>query len=137
MAIDYYSNNVRLKPGVMDYLKYLKKKNIKIGLATSNNLLLIEAVLKSTGIYEYFDCITTTDETKKNKSNPDVYLLAAKLNVPSKACVVFEDIPEAVKGAKLAGMAVIAIYDDSSANKKDILSRLSDKYIYDYNELIK
>ena len=137
MAFNYYSNNVKLKPGVIDYLKYLKNKNIKIGLASSSNLLLIEAVLKSNGIYEYFDAITTTDETKKSKSSPDVYLLAAnKLNIPPKNCVVFEDILEAVKGAKLANMAVIAIYDDSSADKKDILSKLADKYIYDYNEMI-
>lgn len=138
MAFEHYSNNVKLKPGVLNYLQYLKNKGIKVGLASSNNLLLIETVLKSNGIYEYFDSITTTDEAKKNKSNPDVYLLAAhKLNTAPTDCVVFEDIVEAVKGAKLANMSVIAVYDESSKDSRDTLSNLADNYIYDYNELIK
>lgn len=137
MALDHYSNNVKLKPGALNFLKYLKSKNIKIGLATSNNKLLIEAALKSTGIYNYFDSITTTDESKRSKSNPDVYLLAAnKLNTAPEACIVFEDIVEAVKGAKLANMAVIAVYDEASLDKKDILVELADKYIYNYDEVI-
>ena len=137
MAFNHYSNNVKLKPGVLEYLEYLKKNNIKIGLASSNNLTLIEAVLKANKIYDYFDSITTTDESQKNKSNPDVYLLAAKkLNIQPVDCVVFEDIVAAVKGAKLANMKVIAIYDDASKDNKDTLSKLADQYIYDYKELI-
>lgn len=138
MALEYYSHNVKLKPGVLDFLKYLKSNNIKIGLASSSNLLLIESVLKSNGIYEYFDAITTTDEAKKDKSNPDVYLLAAdKLKTAPEDCVVFEDIAEGIKGAKLAKMSVIAVYDESSKDKKETLSELADDYIYDFNELIK
>ncbi|MCR4945254.1 MAG: HAD family phosphatase [Clostridium sp.] len=138
MALEHYSHNVKLKPGVLDFLKYLKSNNIKIGLASSSNLLLIESVLKSNGIYEYFDAITTTDEAKKDKSNPDVYLLAAdKLKTAPEDCVVFEDIAEGIKGAKLAKMSVIAVYDESSKDKKETLSELADDYIYDFNELIK
>lgn len=138
MALEHYSHNVKLKPGVLEFLKYLKDNDIKIGLASSSNLLLIESVLKSNGIYEYFDAITTTDEAKKDKSNPDVYLLAAdKLKTSPDSCVVFEDIPEGIKGAKLANMSTIAVYDESSESKKDILSELADNYIYDFNELIK
>lgn len=137
MALNHYSNNVKLKPGVEEYLKYLKNNNVKIGLASSSNLLLIESVLKANNIYQYFDAITTTDEAKKDKSHPDVYLLAAnKLNVEPKECIVFEDIITAVKAAKTANMKVIAIYDKSSKHNKDILSNIADKYIYDYKELM-
>ena len=137
MAFDHYSKNVKLKPGVLEYLQHLKENNIKIGLASSSNLTLIEAVLKANGIYNYFDAITTTDEAKKDKSNPDVYLLAAKkLNTQPTDCAVFEDIVVAVKGAKSANMKVIAVYDDTSKENKDVLSKLADKYIYDYKELI-
>lgn len=137
MAFNHYSNNVKLKPGVLEYLQFLKKNDIKIGLASSNNLTLIETVLKANKIYDYFDAITTTDEAQKNKSNPDIYLLTAKkLNIQPTDCVVFEDIVAAVKGAKLANMKVIAIYDDTSKDNKDLLSELADQYIYDYKELI-
>ncbi|MBE6049206.1 MAG: HAD family phosphatase [Clostridium sp.] len=137
MAINHYSNNVTLKPGVLEFLKFLKKNNIKIGLATSNNNLLLECALKSNDIYDYFDVITTTGETGKSKREPDVYLLCAqKLQVKPENCVVFEDILDAVKGAKLANMKVIAVNDESSEEDKNELINIADKYIYNFKELI-
>lgn len=137
MAFYHYSNNIGLKEGALDYLKQLKENNIKIALATSNSVPLLEASLKNNGIYEYFDVISTSEEVKKSKAHPDIYLLSAKkLNVDPKNCIVFEDIPLAVKGAKLAGMTVYAVYDKSSEDSKEELMALADKYIYDFNELI-
>jgi HAD superfamily hydrolase (TIGR01509 family) len=137
MAYNLYSNEVHLKPGVLPFLDYLKDLGIKISLATSNNNLLLEAALKSTGIYDYFHSITTTDETQSNKSNPDVYLLAAhKLGIAPEDCIVFEDILEAVRGAKLANMKVVAVYDKSSEYQKDKLISEADKYIHNFTELL-
>lgn len=137
MAFHHYSNNISLKDGVLDYLNHLKENNVKIALATSNSVPLLEATLKNNGIYEYFDVISTSEEVKKSKENPDIYLLSAKkLGVDPKDCIVFEDIPKAVKGAKLAGMTVYAVYDKSSEDSKEELMNLSDRYIYDFNELI-
>jgi len=138
MAFYHYSNTIKLKDGVIEYLDYLKSNNIKISLATSNSLTLSEAVLKNNDIYHYFDAITVTEEVKKSKNNPDVYLLAAsKLNVNPENCLVFEDVVQAVKGAKLAGMTVYAIYDEISKDKRDELINNADRYIVNYKELIK
>lgn len=137
MVYDFYSSKVKLKEGVIPFFNKLKSLNIKIGLATSNSLPLLEATLKNNGIYHLFDAITVTDEVKKSKENPDVYLLCAnKLNVSPKNCVVFEDIIAAVNGAKLAGMKVIGIYDKASEDQKEILTQTCDRYILNYNELI-
>ncbi|MDZ5010572.1 HAD-IA family hydrolase, partial [Clostridium perfringens] len=68
---------------------------------------------------------------------PDIYLLSAKkLNVDPNKCLVFEDIVQAVKGAKLAGMKVFAIYDKASENQKKALINIADKYILSFNELL-
>lgn len=137
MAFYHYSNTIKLKDGVIPYLKSLKDMNIKIALATSNSVPLLEATLKNNGIYDYFDVITTTEEVKKSKDNPDIYLLSAKkLNVSPERCLVFEDIVQAVNGAKLAGMKVYSVYDESSKSQKEELIRLSDKYILTFNELL-
>ncbi|MGV2643758.1 HAD family phosphatase, partial [Clostridium perfringens] len=45
-------------------------------------------------------------------------------------------IVQAVKGAKLAGMKVFAIYDKSSDNQKEALINIADKYILSFNELL-
>lgn len=137
MALSHYSNNIKLKDSVVDFLNLLKEKNIKIALATSNSIPLLESTLKNNNIYHYFDAITTTEEVNKSKDNPDIYLLSAKkLNVQPKDCLVFEDIVQAVKGAKKAGMTVYAIYDKSSESQKDELTKLADKYILGFNELL-
>lgn len=137
MAYNHYKANVKLKENAIEFLTHLKSTGIKIGLATSNSLPLLEATLTSNNAYHLFDAITVTDEVKKSKSNPDIYLLAAKkLNVKPENCVVFEDIIAAVRGAKLAGMKVIGVYDEHSKHQELLLKEECDKYIYNYNELL-
>lgn len=133
MAYEAYCNKVSLKPGVKDFLVKLKENNIKIALATSNNHLLLEACLKANGIYDYFDTITLTNEVKRGKDFPDVYLLTAdKLGVSPNNCVVFEDLLQAIQGAKKAGMKVIGVYDEHSKNQHDDMKVLADDFILDY-----
>ena len=137
MAYKHYSEDVKLKDGCKEFLESLKNKGIKIGLATSNSYPLLEAVLKNTNIYEYFDAITTTEEAKKSKANPDVYLMAAeRLNVNPSECIVFEDILEAVKGAKLANMKVVAVYDKAAEYQKEELIKTANEYITNFYELL-
>ena len=137
MAYNHYSSDITLKDGVVEFLDFLKKSNIKIGLATSNSTELLEASLKFNKIYDYFDAITITDEVSIGKHEPDVYLLAAKkLNVKPEECIVFEDILVAVKGAKKAGMKVIAVEDECSSLDKDEIIKISDEFINDFRALI-
>ncbi len=137
MAFDHYSNNVKLKLGVKDFLNMLKALKIKIALATSNSIPLLEACLKNNGIYHYFDSITTTDEVSTGKDCPDVYLLAAnKLGIHPKDCLVFEDILPAVQGAKAANMKVIAVEDTECLDSKEDLLKYADKYIHSFEELL-
>ena len=132
-----YKSNVKLKPGVIEFLSLLKNLNIKIGLATSNTKILLEAGLQANDIYHYFDSITLTDEVSRGKDFPDVYLLAAeRLGVNPHECIVFEDILPAVKGAKAAGMKVVGVYDDFSKEQRDDIIYHADKYIVEYHELI-
>ncbi|MEW8957076.1 HAD family hydrolase [Clostridium sp.] len=137
MAYDEYKNHVTLKPGAKEFLQLLKSRGIKIGLATSNSIPLLEVTLKNNGIYEYFDSITITNEVKRGKNFPDVYLLAAeKLGVSPNRCVVFEDILPAVKGAKAAGMKVIAIHDKFAELEREEIIKEAHKYINEYSEII-
>lgn len=137
MALNHYKNNIKLKPGVKEFLDKLKYNNISISLATSNSQELLQACLKSNGIYEYFDAITTTDEVERGKNFPDVYLLAAnKMNVDPNNCAVFEDILPAVQGAKAANMKVFAVKDDACVNTKEELTEYADMYINSFSDLL-
>lgn len=137
MAYNHYAYDIKLKPYAKEYLTYLKNKGIKIGLATSNSHLLVKTALKPLGIYNLFDSITITDDVKKDKSFPDVYLLAAKrLGAAPNECVVFEDILPAILSAKKAGMTVVAVHDKFSDNNILDIKNEADRFIHSYNELI-
>lgn len=136
MAFDEYANNIKLKSGAKEYLSYLKSLGIKIALATSNSVKLLEIVLKNNGIYEYFDVITTTNEVSRGKNFPDIYLLSAqKLGVFPEECIVFEDIFPAVIGAKSAGMKVVGVNDEYSKHQRENIVSAADYFIYKYDDL--
>ena len=58
MAFYHYSNTIKLKEVVIPYLDSLKKEGIKIALATSNSVELLEATLKNNNIYQYYSCLS-------------------------------------------------------------------------------
>src|SRR5699024_7744998 len=119
MAEEKYSREVHLKPGVLEFLKELKKRKIKMGICSSNSRELIEKVLKAHGIENYFDCITTCCEVPKSKPEPDVYKKTAeKLSVDAENCLVFEDVPMGILAGKRAGMKVCAV-DDAFSRKQE------------------
>ncbi|WP_082174038.1 HAD family hydrolase [Clostridium niameyense] len=136
MAYKEYAHNINLKKGAKNFLNLLKYRGIKIAIATSNTTPLVNAVLKNNNILNLFDVITTIDEVSRGKDFPDIYLLTSKkLNIDPKNCIVFEDILPALKGAKAAGMKVIAVYDTYSSKYKKQMESLADLYINDYDEI--
>ena len=50
MAFDSYQNKVKEKPGALEFLQWMKDHGIKMGIATSNSEVLVEAVLKARGL---------------------------------------------------------------------------------------
>ena len=138
MAMYKYTHTVPLKPGALEFLKELKARGIKTGIATSNSVELVRAVLKSLSIEEYLDEIHTSCEVPKGKPSPDIYLLVAEcLHVDPKDCLVFEDIEEGILAGKRAGMEVCAIDDEFSRHMEKEKRGLSDYYIKDYFEVLK
>lgn len=137
MATHEYANNIKLKPYVKEYIRYLKEHNKKIVLCTSSPVFFYEPALKNNGIYEFFDAFTNTCEAGEGKNSPKVYLLAAqKANVQKERCIVFEDIAPAAQCAKNAGMKVCGVYDERSRAHKEKLISICDYYINGFEELL-
>ena len=136
MAEDKYRYEVQLKPGVMEFLEYLKKRGIKMGIATSNSTELIAAVNEAHHFDRYISCVVTSCSVNKGKPAPDVYLEAARqLGVLPEECLVFEDIVKGIEAGKNAGMLVCAVEDDFSAWQRERKKELSDYYIESYDEI--
>lgn len=111
MAYDRYAHEVKLLPGVKEYLELLKTRGVTMGIATSLTWPLLEAAMKNNGIDGYFDDIAFCDESA-SKEKPDVYLLAAeRIGARPKDCIVFEDAPSGIASARSAGMAACQVVD--------------------------
>lgn len=136
MVYEKYMTMVKLKPGVKEFLEFLRDRGIKSGIATSNARELAEAALKALGIAGFFDVVRTSCEAGAGKPAPDVYLLVAgELGVRPEACLVFEDIPMGILAGKNAGMEVCAVEDEFSMPQESKKRKLADYYIRDYYEI--
>ena len=136
MALEKYEHEVTPKPGVMEFLKYLKKQGIKTGVATSNSMDLAMAGIKGVGMEQYLDTVHIACEVSKGKPAPDIYLLVAEcLKVEPKDCLVFEDISNGILAGKNAGMRVCAVEDAFSAYEREKKQELADYYISSYDEV--
>lgn len=137
MAMHYYETKVRLKPGADKFLNYLKEKDIKLGIATSNSRVLVNTVLEALHIKHFFDDVITSCDVSAGKPSPFIYLQSAKnIEVEPNECLVFEDVPMGIIAGKSAGMKVCAVEDEFSANMKKEKISLSDYFINDYHQLL-
>lgn len=137
MARDKYCHQVPLKPGAKEFLLYLKEHQIRTGIASSNGIELVHAVLQAQGVDQYLDSVHTCCDVKRGKPNPDIYLLVAEeLDVKPEECLVFEDIPMGILAGKRAGMRTCAVEDVFSRDQMNEKRRLADYYIQDYYDVL-
>lgn len=137
MAYEKYRYQVPLKPGAGRFLQLLNKKGIKLGMATSNGIELVNAVAEVYGFHRSFHSIRTACDVKKGKPAPDIYLkVADDLKVAPKNCLVFEDVPMGILAGKNAGMKVCAVADDFSRNQIKQKRKIADYFIQTYDAVI-
>ena len=78
---------VPLKPGVETILRGMHSEGYRIAVASSSPMDMIEHNLRTNGVREYFDVLTSGSEVARCKPNPDIFLLAAeRLGLPPEEC---------------------------------------------------
>jgi beta-phosphoglucomutase-like phosphatase (HAD superfamily) len=81
-----------------------------LGLASSANRPVIDAVLDASGLARFFAATVSSEEVPRGKPAPDVYLAVAKaLDVDPSAVVAIEDSTNGIRSAAAAGMVVVAL----------------------------
>ena len=63
-------------------------------------------------------------------------MAAKRIGVPVNEVIFLDDNLGADKTAKTAGMVVYGVYDESSKEYVDEMKEATDKYIYDFRELL-
>ena len=137
MAMDMYANRITYKEGAEAFLRLLKERNMKTGIATSNSRELLHAVSEKLQLHKYIDCFLTGNEVAHGKPFPDVYLeVASRLHVEPEDCLVFEDVLPGIMAGRNAGMKVCAIYDDYSKDVTEEKKQSADYYIQDFRDIL-
>jgi HAD superfamily hydrolase (TIGR01509 family) len=104
-----YDRKVPLLPGAVEAVRRLAKR-WPLGLASSANRPVIDAVLRSADLTECFSATVSGDEVARGKPSPDVYLAAAeKLGVDAPRAAAVEDSTNGLRAGAAAGMLVIAV----------------------------
>lgn len=136
MAYDIYAERVHMKPGAERFLRALRERGMKVGIASSNSRELIAACLQNNRISGCFDCIRTSCDVAQGKPSPDIYLsVANELGVKPEECLVFEDVPMGILAGRNAGMRVCAVEDKHALDQRDKIRSLAQYYIRSYDEI--
>jgi HAD superfamily hydrolase (TIGR01509 family) len=136
MVAWHYQHDILLKPGALNFLHYLKQRDIKIAVGTSNTLYLTKTVLKANHVWQYIDATVDGCEINRGKPFPDIFIKAAeKLGLEPGTCLVIEDILAGVQAAKTAGMRVFAIADDSAENEREEINKQANFFAWTFQEI--
>jgi beta-phosphoglucomutase len=101
---------LELLPGAGDWLARLKEEGWRQALATSSPPANVEAVLRAVDIGRFLDAVVTAADIQRGKPDPSIFLTAAaRVDVPPRRCVVVEDAPAGLEGARRAGMKSVGV----------------------------
>ena len=118
--------------GARELIEALHGSGLPLGLATSSWPKVMDTVLDSFGIRQYFSSVISGGELPESKPDPAIYLLSAqRLGVEPEACCVLEDTTNGLMAAKRAGMRAIAFRNPHSGQQDlrladDVVDRLAD-----------
>lgn len=127
-----YEPHVKPIDGLVEFINDLKNNGAKIGVATSAPYANLELILGKVPIREVLGSIMASEDVKKHKPDPEVYLTSAKnLGVSTNQCIVFEDSFSGISAALNAGMKVVGVL--TSHTKEELPP--CNLYINDYKDL--
>lgn len=109
---ELFDAGLHLRPGARAALAVCRRHGLRLAVASSSPVRLIDAALRHHGLDRVFEVVHSAEDEGAGKPDPAVFLAtAARLGVDPARCVVLEDSPAGVAAAKSAGMACVAVPD--------------------------
>ena len=99
-----------------ELLRFLKERQVRICIVSSNPREAIFKILRFLSIVDYVDCVVGQDEVKEGKPSPEPILLALKrLKLEPKEVIVVGDSIYDVIAAKRANIIAVGVTHSSKS----------------------
>lgn len=107
--LEQYRRGLPLLPGAVDAVHRVGAR-WRLGLASSANRVVLDEVLRLAGLQDAFSVTVSSEEVRRGKPAPDVYLeTARRLRSSPARCVAIEDSANGIRAGVAAGLAVVAV----------------------------
>lgn len=107
---ELYRPQRRAAAGLRRFLSASRAAGCRLGLGTGSKDDNVTFILDGLKLRASFDAVVDGGDVKKGKPDPETFLLLAdRLKVRPRDCVVFEDSLLGTEAARRAGMKVVAV----------------------------
>jgi HAD superfamily hydrolase (TIGR01509 family) len=124
---DVVSDDLPLFEGVDDFIAKMARE-FALGIVSMSGSNEIEFVLEKSGLRHYFGTVVTADDVSNCKPDPEIFRTgfrrvdsarSAKGHLPMthEECLVIEDSPPGVLGARRADLPVLGVANTVTANE--------------------
>jgi HAD superfamily hydrolase (TIGR01509 family) len=136
VLVPLYRDVIVDKPHVRECLLKMRAAGMHLHILTASPHVYLDPCLKRIGLYDLFDNVWSSDDFGTGKTDPKIYIAAAERIGASVSGVAFlDDNIHADLTAKSAGMRVVGVYDDTSADSEAQMRSVLDGYVRDFSEL--
>jgi beta-phosphoglucomutase len=102
--------HLKALPGVVELVSALAEAGWRQAIGSSAPLANVSLLLSATGLADYMQAITSGDDVKRGKPDPQVFLLAfERLGANPSQGVVIEDAPSGIQAGRRAGAATLGV----------------------------
>ena len=131
-----YSEVIKLKPFVKEYITKLKAEGKKLYVLTASPHLTVDICLKNNGVYDMFSEVWSSDDfAPLTKNMPDIHnALAERVGCSVDDIVFFDDNILALENAKKAGVYTVGVFDEHYPVPKEEVKAMADEYIMSFEE---
>ncbi|MDN5203449.1 hexitol phosphatase HxpB [Fulvivirgaceae bacterium BMA10] len=135
---DQILENGKAMKGLENAIEMIQHLKLKLSLASSSAMEIIETVLNKLDIRSKFEVVHSAELEEFGKPHPAVYISTArKMGIDPKNCLAIEDSFNGLISAKAARMKTIAIPESSmSGHPKFSIADLKLNSLSEFNEHI-
>jgi HAD superfamily hydrolase (TIGR01509 family) len=107
---EFAAVSLALIGGAQAFVEAARAGGLRLAVCTASTLPNMALAFDRHGIDGWVETIVSPADGLRGKPHPDIFLEAARrLGIPPADCVVFEDAPLGVEGARRAGMKAVAL----------------------------